>query len=240
VIAGIQAQEKLRSGDHRKAPEGTEEEIAAWRKDQGLPTSIEDVKIPNVPGKEWTDADQPMIDGFKAVAVANNLTQAQINELVKFQIKENQRNEVDYEAGLKKADRTDREACHDQLRTEFGVAEFKPNMAIMKRLMEDPEVFGEAKDELISARYFNAETGQWHRLTSNPSVARAFIALATDRYGEGAMPSGDGRTTTTNRVAELEKLRDTNYDEYMRSGGADELMGILQKEESRAAKRSKR
>lgn len=240
VIAGIQAQEKLRSGEHRKAPEGSDEEVAAWRKENGIPVTAEDIKIPNVAGKEWTDADQPMIDSFRTAAFASGISQAQINTLVEWNVKHQQQLEADYETGLKKADRADREACHDQLRTEYGVSEFKPNMAIMKRLMEDDEVFGPAKDELISARYFNAETGTWHRLTSNTSIARALIALATDRYGEGAMPSGDGRTTTTNRVAELEKLRDTDYHEYIRSGGADELMKIAQDAEARASKRSKR
>lgn len=241
IISGLNAQEKLRSGDHRKAPDGgSEEEIAAWRKENGIPATVEDIQIPNVPGKEWGDADQPAIDGFRGVAFKAGLNQEQVNELVRFQVQETQRIEAEYEAGLKKADKQDREACHDALRTEYGVAEFKPNMAIMNRLFDDNEVFGEVKAELVSARYFNTETGTWHRLTSHPAMARAFIGLATDRYGDGAMAGADGRTSTGNRVAELEKLRDTDYAAYVRSGGADELMKIHQADEARAAKRSKR
>jgi hypothetical protein len=240
VIAGLNAQEKIRSGDHLKAPDGSEEEVAAWRKSVGIPSSADDIKIPNVPGKEWGDADQPALDGFRDIAYKAQLNQDQINELVRFQVQETQRIEAEYEANLKKADKADREACQDALRTEYGIAEFKPNMAIMNRLFDDSELFGDAKAEIMSARYFNVETGTWHRLTSLPSVARAFIALATDRYGEGAMPAGDGRTTTTNRLAEIEKVMKTDYDRYVREGMADEAMKIHQAAEDRAQKRSKR
>jgi hypothetical protein len=241
IISGMMAQEKLRSGEHRKAPEGgSEEEVTAWRKENGIPESAEAIAIPKVAGKEWTEADQPMIDSFRTSAFEAGINQEQVNRLVRWHVEQTQAIEAEYEAKLKKADKQDKEACHDMLRTEFGVAEFKPNMSVMKRLIEDDEVFGPAQAEFVSARYLDAETGTWRRLTSHPTIARALIGLATDRYGEGAMPSGDGRTTTVNRVAELEKLRDTNFDEYVRSGGADELMKISQAEEARAAKRGKR
>lgn len=236
VISGIMAQEKLRSGEHRKAPDG-DEELATWRKENDIPAAADAYTIPKIAGKEWTDADEPMINGFKAVAHEMNLPQAVVNQLVTWNVKESQRVEAEYEQALKKADRTDKEICHDKLRAEFGISEFKPSMAIMQRLVEDEDIFGGAKAELMSARYFNTETGQWHRLTSNPIIARGLIAMAAERYGEGAMAGDSGGGSQTNRISELEKLRDTNRDEYFRSGGADELMKLQQAEEARAVKR---
>ena len=81
----------------------------------------------------------------------------------------------------------------------------------------------------------------WRRLTSLPEIARGLIGLATERYGEGAMASSDGRpSVAANRVKELEAMRGSNYDEFVRSGGADELLNIMRKQEERENKRASR
>jgi hypothetical protein len=239
VISGIMAQEKLRSGEHRKAPDG-DEELATWRKENDIPAAADAYTIPKIAGKEWTDADEPMINGFKAVAHELNLPQAVVNQLVTWNVKESQRVEAEYEQALKKADRTDKEICHDKLRAEFGISEFKPSMAIMQRLVEDEDIFGGAKAELMSARYFNTETGQWHRLTSNPIIARGLIAMAAERYGEGAMAGVTSGGGSANRLDEIDKIMKTDYNRYMREGLADEAMTLRLAEEERAQKRARR
>ena len=238
IAAGFLAQEKLRSGDHKRlAADATPEEAAAWRKENDIPEQAENYSIPQIPGHEWTQADQPMIDSFKPIAYAANLTQAQVNQLVDWQIKQQQRSTAEYEANLAKADKQDKEDCLDVLRAEYGLAEFKPNMNIMKRLINDDEVFGGAAEKIISARYFDEDSGQWRRLTSLPEIARGLISLASDRYGEGAMAGGDARAVSTNRLGEIEKIMQSDYDRYVREGLADEAMKIRQDQEARDAKR---
>jgi hypothetical protein len=235
ALSGFSAMEKLRSGDHKKLPEN-EADQAAWRKENGIPEAPDayDVKIA---GHEWTDADQPTLEGFKAVAHANNLTQAQVNQLAAWKLEEDQRVAAEYERKLKQQEAQDREACDDALRAEFGISELKPNKAIMKRLLEDDEVFGEAGRKLISAYYFDEDTGIYRRVLSDKSIARGMIAMAMDRYGEGAMAGSDARVNTANEIEKLEKLMKDDYDSYIRSGGADKLLALRQEEEARAAKK---
>lgn len=243
VVSGIMAQEKLRSGEHRKLADGaTPEEAAAWRKENDIPEDAAKYDIPAIAGHTWKDADEPVLAGFKAAAHEANLPQSAVNRLTKWWVEQQQNSEAEYDSKLKAIDREDKDACHDAIRTEFGVAEFKPSMKIMQRLLEDDEVFGaDSSAKILSARFYDEESGMWRRLTSLPEIARGLIALATDRYGEGAMASGDGRPgVSADRLTEIETIMKQDYDRYMREGLADEAMAIRQKQEEKASKRAAR
>jgi hypothetical protein len=239
----VMLNEKVRSGDHKRlSEEASPEEAAAWRKENGIPEAPEKYDIPAIPGHVWSDADNPTLATFKATAHAVDLNQSQVNKLTEWWVAQQRESEAEYDAKLKQLDRQDKEACHDAIRAEMGISEFKPSMAIMKRFIEDEEVFGDgAAEKIISARYFDEETGMWRRLTSLPEIARGLIGLATERYGEGAMVSADGRpSVTANRLDELDKIMKTDYDRYVREGMADEAMAIRRKQEERENKRASR
>lgn len=244
IASGMLAQEKLRSGDHKRPPEdGDAEAVAKWRKENDIPEGPEKYDIPAVAGHTWTDQDQPLLDSFRVVAHEANLTQAMVNRLVDWQIKDQQRVAEEMDRKLKEADAEDKDACYDAIRTEFGVSEFKPNMAVMKRLIEDDEVFGGEGNaaRIMSARYYDEETGTWRRLTSVPEIARGLIGLGLERYGDGAMPAGDGRQNAgQSRLDEINKIMATDIDRYYREGLADEALAIQQKVEARANRRAGR
>jgi hypothetical protein len=244
VVSGLLAQEKLRSGDHKRPPEdASSEEAAKWRKENDIPEAPEKYEIPVIPGHKWTDADQPLIDSFRGAAHGANLNQNQVNALVSWQIQQQQNAAEEMDAKLKSADAEDRDACYDAIRTEFGITEFKPSMAIMKRLIEDDDVFGgkENADRIMAARYYDDETNTWRRITSIPAVARGLIGLALDRYGDVAMPAGDGRTQAgQSRLEEINKIMATDWDRYHREGLADEAMQIQKKMEDKANRRAAR
>lgn len=242
VYSGFSAMEKIRSGDHKKPPENASEtDLAGWRKDNDIPEKPEDYVIPKISGYELTEKDEPAIESFRSVAHGMNITQTQAKALIEWKLQQDLDAQAEYDSQLKKQDRADKEACNDALRSEYGIAEFKPHLKVAERLLGDDEVFGEeAKTMILTARYYDTESGTWHRLTSNPAVMRGLISMALDRYGEGASVPTDVRTKNDNRRAELEKLRSDNYDEYVRTGGADELLAIAQKEEERASKRGRR
>ena len=243
IISGVMAMEKLRSGEHRKLADGaTPEEAAAWRKENDIPEAPEKYDIPAIPGHSWKETDEPVLAGFKAAAHEANLPQSAVNRLTKWWVDQQQQSEAEYDSKLKALDREDKEACHDALRSELGIAEFKPSMAVMKRFIEDDEVFGDgAAEKILSARFYDEESGMWRRLTSLPQIARGLIGLATERYGEGAMAAADGRpSVAANRLDEIEKIMRTDSARYFREGLADEAMAIRLKEEERANKRSAR
>jgi hypothetical protein len=243
VVSGIMAQEKIRSGEHKKlSEEASPEEAAAWRKENNIPEDPAKYDIPAIPGHSWKDEDAPVLDAFKAAAHEGNLTQEQVNRLTTWWANQQQQSEAEYDKKLKRADVEDRDACYDAIRSEFGIGEFKPSMAIMKRLIEDDEVFGEGSAEkIMSSRFYDEDTGTWRRLTSLPGVARGLIGLATERYGESAMAAGDGRpAVSANRLEEINKIMNADYDRYVREGLADEAMDLLRKQQAREDKRASR
>ena len=242
-VSWIMLNEKVRSGEHRRlAEDASPEEAAAWRKENDIPEDPAKYDIPAIAGHTWKDTDEPTLSSFKAAAHEANLPQSAVNRLTKWWVEQQRESEAEYDSKLKALDREDREACHDAIRGEFGIAEFKPSMKIMQRLLEDEEVFGEGSAEkILSARYFDEETGMWRRLTSLPEIARGLIGIATDRYGEGAMASGDGRPgVSADRLAEIDKIMNQDYDRYIREGLADEAMAIRRKQQEKADKRAAR
>lgn len=240
VASGVLAQEKLRAGN--KMPDDPEE-VADWRKSNGIPDAPEGYDIPKIAGYTWSEADEPMIGSFKGVAHGLGLNQAQVNALVDWQIKHQLSTNESYDAEIARIDREDKSAARDAIREAYGVSEFKANMTVLQRFIEDEEVFGgsDTAEKLMKAKYFDEETGKWRRVMSIPAISLGFLSLAHDRYGEGALPSGDGRPTAAqDRKAEITKIMNTDQDRYFREGLADEMMEILRKEEERDKKRGRR
>lgn len=243
IISGVMAMEKLRSGEHRKLADGASpEEAAAWRKENDIPEEAAKYDIPAIPGHAWKEADEPMLSGFKAAAHEANLPQSAVNRLAKWYVEQQQNSEAEYDSKLKALDREDKEACHDAIRTEFGIAEFKPSLKVLERLIKDEDLFGADSSELLmSSRYFDPETNMWRRLTSHPSIVRGLIGLAIERYGDGAMASGDGRPgVSASELDEIDTIMRTDYDRYVREGLADKALEIRRRQQEKADRRSSR
>jgi hypothetical protein len=145
------------------------------------------------------------------------------------------------QAELVSIDREDREAAYDDIRTRHGVTELKPRLHLMNKLLNDDDLLPDGiGDRILTARYYDPDSGKWHRLVNNSHVVDLLVTRAEYEYGEGSMVNADEVVKSNNRKAELEKLMATDYDEYVRSGGADELLQISQKEEARNARRAGR
>jgi hypothetical protein len=227
---------KISSGKIKAAlPEDhTDEELAAWRKDNGIPDDAKGYKLPKVQGDEWTEADKPGIDKLLGRLHEQNASQAQVDATLttyKELVAEAKAAQQEHLRGIDKADT---EETKDFLRKEFE-GEFKPAMALLKRLVEDAEVFPDEAGKLLA----QARTADGHRLINNPAVARFLINHARDHYGEGSMISGDQQAAANTEEAELTRLRDTNIDEYMHRPwkttgmtGSERLLEIMRKKEA--------
>jgi len=71
-------QTKVSSGEYKKAipfPEGgTEEQVAAWRKENGIPLSPKEYDLSNMDGLTNSDDDKPYVDAFLEGVHAKNLS----------------------------------------------------------------------------------------------------------------------------------------------------------------------
>ena len=242
TIAGFAAQEKIASGEYRaKPPEGaSEEELNAWRAEAGIPLNAKEYDVPKVPGYKWTDNDKPLIDNFKDFAHKANYTQDQVNAGAEWYVKTVQDAQEKYWETLASTDAQDKESAKDELRAEYGPADYKTSIKALDRLLNDPEVMPNGLgQQILTSRYID-EKGESKRLINNPHMARILINYAGDTYGVGSFVTGDAKTNASNRKSEIEKVMTEDYDRYWRDGLADEYEQILKQEEESSTRRGRR
>lgn len=223
---------KLQEKSTRFGPpeNATPEQMAAWRKEQGLPDSP-DAYTPELPnGMVLGEADKPLIEGFKEIAHKANMSPAQFNEALKWYY-----GEVDnFQAKQQDTDREFRTQSEDKLRAEFG-PEYRPNLNAVNNMLS--MYFGDTANEILSAR------GPDNRmLGDNPAFIKSMALLA--RELNPAMPhipngSGNPMQATSNRIAEIEKMMRVDpasywKDEKVQSEYRD-LLSAKEKLGSRAA-----
>lgn len=240
MLAGMAAREKLRTGEYKRAelPEdATEEEVANWRKENGVPEKAESYEIPKVAGYQWSGVDDPYIASFKEVAFKGNYTQTQLNAAADWYARTMAEQQDKYLETITGQDRADAEELDDTLRNELGRADYKPSRELVRRFLKDDETgFGAIKDSILSARYTDAE-GKSRRLINNIDFTRKLIDLAHETYGDAAMISGDARSNMNNRKKEIEALMESDITEYHRKGWDKEYVEILERESKSGRRR---
>ena len=242
IKAGIAAQEKIRSGEYKVAKlpdDATEEQKAAFRKEQGIPEKPEAYDIPKVAGHEWTEADKPILDEYKQVAFKLDANQQQMNGFIEWYAKDQQKKYAEAVEQTAAMDREDKEIASDKLRAEFGIAEYKPRIRVVDRLLNDAEAMPNGLGKKLMTARFLDENGKWRRLINDVDMLRKLSDDAGDRYGEGAMITGDARSNMNNRKAEIMNILSTDANRYYREGLDKELLDINTKEEAARTRRGR-
>lgn len=233
MLSGMAAKEKIRSGEYKltKLPEdATEEEIAAWRKENDVPDEAKDYDIPKIAGHKWTEEDTPFIDTFKGVAHKSNLRQDQLDNLTQWYADTIAEQQDVYLENLANQDRQDAETLEDELRAELGPQEYKPTSRLVQRFLKDKENgIGGFEEMFRNARYPD-ENGGYRRLINHPGMARWLIDISRDTYGDAALINGDARTAMSNRKAEIEKIMKEDMNKYWKDGLDKEYGEILKNE----------
>jgi hypothetical protein len=240
LMAGVAAQEKIRAGEYKQAKlpdDASDEDKKAWRKEMGIPEKPDDYDIPKVAGHEWTDEHKPILNEFKQVAFEANANQEQMSKVMEWYAKDQAKKYADAVEETAAMDRADKEVASDKLRAEFGIAEFKPRIRVVDRLLNDSEAMPNGLGKkLMSARFLD-DTGKWRRLINDVDYLRHLSDQAGDRYGEGAMITGDARASMNNRKVEIEKIMKEDMGRYYREGLDKELLEINIREEKAQARR---
>lgn len=194
-----EAQRRLSAGEVKKAlPDNpSPEELAAWRKENGLPETP-DAYTPELPnGVVLGEADKPLVDSFKEIAHKANMTPAQFNEALRWYY-----GEIDaMTAKQQDSDREFRTQSEDTLRAEFG-PEFRANLNAVNNTLS--LYFGDSANDILSAR-----TASGRMLGDDPLFIKSMALLA--RELNPAMPhipvgNGTPMQATENRIAEINRM----------------------------------
>lgn len=208
-----QLEAKVRSGELRKplAEDATPEEVAAWRKEQGIPESFEgyydgmkDIAI--------GEADKPLFDDFFQNFVhKNNLPPGVAKDAARWYYDLQQsRQEHQHEV-----DATQMKEAEDELREEWG-GEYRANMTMINNLLS--RVPEELAEKVGSARLPDGSA-----LFNDPQWLRFMAGIEREINPASALTTPGARSDLggiQDQIDEIEKVMKTNRAAYR----ADEKM----------------
>lgn len=200
-------------------PDATPEEIAAWRKDNGLPASPEDYK-PNLPnGMVPGEAEMPLIGGFQKTAHELGLSSDQFNKTLAWYFAEQDA----AKAQAIEADRSFRAQAEDALRAEWGPA-YRAEVRGIANFMEANAPAGMA--DLL----FNARTSDGNLIGDHPEVLRWLNSMARQMNPLASLvPAGsaDPMKAGEARIAEIEQIMKSDQRAYWTNAEMQREYGLL-------------
>jgi len=203
----VAAQQRIRSGELKPAlPENaTDDELAAWREDHGIPAKPEDYDLTFDSGLVIGEEDKPIVDEFLSIAHEHNMTPEQVKSVIEW-------NETQKEAQAEERiamDEQQRVEALDKLNVEYG-GNFRRNINMIEGVLSMlPEG---VREEFQSARLPDGTA-----LFNNPDVIRGFVQLANELNPAGIVApagGGDPMKGLSEEIANIENTMKTNRTAY--------------------------
>lgn len=217
VKALLEKDDFIRSGKiKRDMPDPKDEKaMAEWRKEQGIPEKPEGYQLPEPLQKRLVDDDKPILSNFMERMHGKNWTPQQIQDGVEWY--------ADFQEQIaeqiSQRDEQAKEEADNALRDNWSRDEYKGNLTLAKRFWDSTGIEALSEARLPDGR----------KLGNVPE----FIMFSSDKgresFGDVVFSSGDAETKFNNRKAEIEKIRNTDFERYEREYAA-EYRTILEKE----------
>lgn len=221
VVKALQEKEAfIRSGKiKRDMPDPKDEKaMTEWRKEQGIPDSPEGYQLPEPVTKRLVDADKPILSSFTEFAHAKNAPPAFVEMAAEWYVDMSEK----AEAAQLERDAAATEKADDELREAWSRDEYKGNLTLARRFMASAGEIGESWSE--------ARLPDGRRLGDVPSFVQWASDQGRNTFGDVAFSSGDAETRHNNRRAEIEKIRDTDFERYENEGLNKELLELIDKD----------
>ncbi len=208
----LSAQQRIRSGDVklRPGPDASEEQLAEWRQERGIPAAPEDYQVPILLDGKYEDLDEfgkTSIDAFRATFHELDMPPDHAEKIMS----------VANDVALRQMERqaeTDamrQEEAEDSLRTDWG-ADYRKNIALNAQFMQDR--LGDDWQSFVTAR-----TPEGLRLADDPKFNKFINQLAR---AEGGTVLQAGETSAGHnvqaRIDQIRKIMSTDYSKYKREG----------------------
>lgn len=223
--AHISLRRKMDAGEFKSAlpKDPKPEELAAWRKDNGIPEKPDGYDLSGI---EIPEADKEIVGGFLETLHAKNASPEIAREAIKAYYSENKR-QID--ARLAKDDE-EQQAATEALAQEWG-GSHRRNLNLVKGMLSK---FPESVRELFaSARLPNGSL-----FFNHPDVVRGFLAMALEANPAGiVVPAGgaDLGQTALEEYRSIQKFMAENRTAYNKDESKQsrmrELIDYLQKNE---------
>lgn len=205
------ARSKIQSGTVKTplSDNPTPDELAAYRKDNGIPEKPEEYDI-NVDGLAWGEDDKPMVDAFLKEMHDANATPAQVKAGLKaFHSIIEREQEAQFEE-----DTQYKQQALDAIRQEWG-QEYKLNINLMKGLFDSygtPELM----DKLTGGR--NADG---NIIGNDPDYLRFMAAIARQINPVATVTTSGNPAAIDDELANLTKMMGDTKSEYWKGPNAE-------------------
>lgn len=204
------------------AKDATPEQVAAYRKDNGIPEKPEGYLEALPKTLELQDIDRKILAPYLARMQELNIRPEIAASLIELRQVEAER-QIDERL---EADRQMSSRLEETLRGEWG-REYGANINSLKGFIN--QTFGEAAEAFLSGRDGNGDP-----LLANQHVVRALLQLANDtRGGNITIATADGRMIdgagVEARISEIEKLMGDSSSEYYKGAKAEAIQAEYRK-----------
>lgn len=204
VAAALRESQKLiRSGAHKKplAADATPEQVAEWRKEQGIPETPEGYleKLPG--GLVIGDDDKPLVETFISDMHAQNAPPALVHKALDWYHRTQER----AAAAQAEADTTFRAKVEDELRADWG-PEYRANLNSAMSLLDTMPVMDDGtavKDLFLKGRLADGTP-----IGNHPGVLRWLTRMAAEAGSSGFIAPSDGASrieSVETEIASIEK-----------------------------------
>jgi len=206
----LEAQNKLASGKHKQSaeapPEGaSEEELTAWRKENGIPETPDGYMDALPDGLVIGDDDKAILDSFLAQAHATNRSPADVAGVMDWYVGMQEQLAEEQQ----KADAEFRLGSRDELRDEWG-ADYKSNINMISGAFVDaPEGL---RDSIMGARMPDGSL-----LGDNVAAVQWLSGLGRQLNPAAALLPSDGQggiASIDEEIASIEKMMKNNRKAY--------------------------
>jgi len=220
-----ESKDTIRSGKlKRDMPDPKDEKaIAEWRKAEGIPDDPTGYEFSETVKKRMTDADKPLLSSFTEYAHQRNARPDAVNLAADWyfdtlEAMEAKRIEEDAKATSD---------AEDALRQEWG-KEYRANLTLAGQFV--------ANIPGVGKNWSEARLPDGRRLGDIPEFMTWASDMGRQEFGDPVFATPDSAERHNNRKAEIEKIRDTDFDRYEAEGLDKEYRAILEKEMARGSR----
>lgn len=207
----IAAQNRISSGELRSPlPENpTPEELKAWRKENGLPATVDDYKIKTPDG-----VDEAQVKEFLTTAHELNMTPAQVEKVIAWKAQADQAQAE----RIAELDETTKAQATEQLRQDWG-SEYKLNVNLINGFLDTAPAG--VKDHILSSRLPDGTP-----LANNPEVLRWLANTAREINPVATVVPGHGVNAAQAVQSEINNLKSLMGDRNSKYWKGPEAEGL--------------
>ncbi len=215
---------KISSGELKAAKlpdKPTDEELANWRKENGVPDKSDDYLEGLPSGIVFDDADKARVGSFLAEMHGKNVSKDHVQAAIEW----NQRQIEQEMVERHERNQAAQQSTEDELRQEWG-PEYRRNINLINGMLEGlPQ---DAKE-----LFLGAQTADGVSIFNNPGVAKFFVDLARQVNPVGTVvPGASNVSAIDTEIEQIEKVMKENRTAYNKdSKMQDRYMQLLEAKE---------